>query len=180
MSCRKDSDILTIPYGNPFNIHLCRSDIAPANPSSITLEDIIDLRAFVVTPLGTRKEVPYKITTSGDIVLTFPSNLWVTSYSILLSGSHDSHPWRWKRQRAFRIADSSCDSTVQGMESVSPETYYLNDTLTFEIEGDTLHIFSDGHASLEGGTLALQETSNMSLTTKGDSIIATELKSIPR
>lgn len=179
MNCKQDIDILTIPRGNPFLIHLCRKDVAPNNPDDVDFSAIDGMKCYITTPMGARVSVETKVE-NGDLLLSCPADLRLTTYGIELVGEYNGFPWRYKRTKAFRIVDSNCESSVQGMESFGVETYYLNDALTFEIEGDTLHIYTDGHASLDGGTLSLQETANMSLAVKGDSIIATELKSIPR
>lgn len=176
MNCNKDFDILTIPRGNPFRIHLCRKDIAPNNPDDVDFAAIEGLTVYITTPMGARVSVTATVE-DGDLMLDIPANLKLTTYGIELVGTYNGHSWRWKCGKAFRISDTNCESSVQGMESFAPDTYYLFDTLDFEIEGDTLHIYTDGHASLDNGTLTLQETSNMSLATKGDSIIASEQQS---
>lgn len=176
MNCIKNFDILTIPRGNPFRIHLCRKDVAPNNPDDVDFTAIDGLRCYITTPMGARVEIPHEVE-NGDLFLAIPADLRLTTYGIELVGEYNGFPWRWKCGKAFRISDTNCESSVQGMESFAPETYYLFDTLEFEIVGDTLHIYTDGHASLDGGTLSLQETRNMSLATKGDAIIATETQS---
>lgn len=175
MKC--DCNILSIPYGNPFRIHLCRSDIVPNNPDSIDFDDLDEgsLRAYITTIMGARISVDVEVD-NGDLLLTIPEDTRRATYGIELTGTYQSHHWRWKCGKAFRISDTNCESSVQGMESFAPETYYLFDTLEFEIVGDTLHIYTDGHASLDNGTLSLQETAGTSLGVKGDSIIATETK----
>lgn len=176
MKC--DCNILSIPYGNPFRIHLCRADIVPNNPDSIDFDDLDagSLRAYITTIMGARISVDVEVD-NGDLLITIPEDTRRATYGIELTGTYQSHPWRWKCGKAFRISDTNCESSVQGMESFAPETYYLFDTLEFEIVGDTLHIYTDGHASLDDSTLSLHETRNMSLATKGDSIIATETQS---
>ena len=54
------------------------------------------------------------------------------------------------------IVDTNCESSVQGMESFSPDTYYFKDILEPIIDGDTLVLISEGHATLsEDGTLTI-------------------------
>ena len=175
MKC--DCNLLSIPYGNPFRIHLCRTDIVPNNPDSIDFYDLDagSLRAYITTIMGARISVDIEVD-NGDLLLTIPENTRRATYGIEITGTYQSHLWRWKCGKAFRISDTNCESSVQGMESFMPETYYLFNTLEFEIVGDTLHIYTDGHASLDNGTLSLQETAGTSLVVKGDSIIATETK----
>ena len=175
MKC--DCNILSIPYGNPFRIHLCRADIVPNNPDSIDFDDLDagSLRAYITTIMGARISVDVEVD-NGDLLLTIPEDTRRATYGIELTGTYQSHHWRWKCGKAFCISDTNCESSMQGMESFAPETYYLFDTLEFEIVGDTLHIYTDGHASLDNGTLSLQETAGTSLGVKGDSIIATETK----
>lgn len=175
MNCKQDIDILTIPRGNPFLIHLCRKDVAPNNPDDVDFSSIDGLRCYITTPMGARIGIPHEVE-NGDLFLAIPADLRMTTYGIELVGTYNGFPWRWKCGKAFRISDTNCESSVQGMESFAPETYYLFDTLEFEIVGDTLHIYTDGHASLDNGTLSLQETAGTSLGVKGDSIIATETK----
>ena len=175
MNCKQDIDILTIPRGNPFLIHLCRKDVAPNNPDNVDFTAIDGLRCYITTPMGARVSAETKVE-NGDLLLSIPADLRLTTYGIELVGEYNDFPWRWKCGKAFRISDTNCESSVQGMESFAPETYYLFDTLEFEIVGDTLHIYTDGHASLDNGTLSLQETAGTSLGVKGDSIIATETK----
>ena len=175
MNCNQNIDILTIPRGNPFLIHLCRKDVAPNNPDDVDFSAIDGLRCYITTPMGARVSVETKVE-NGDLLLSIPADLRLTAYGIELVGSYNGFHWRWKCGKAFRISDTNCESSVQGMESFAPETYYLFDTLEFEIVGDTLHIYTDGHASLDNGTLSLQETAGTSLGVKGDSIIATETK----
>lgn len=173
MNCKQDIDILTIPRGNPFLIHLCRKDVAPNNPDDVDFAAIEGLKCYITTPMGARVSVETKVE-NGDLLLSIPADLRLTTYGIELVGEYSGFPWRWKCGKAFRISDTNCESSVQGMESFAPETYYIFDTLEFEIVGDTLHIYTDGHASLDNGTLSLQETAGTSLEVKGDSIIATE------
>ena len=155
MNCNKDIDILTIPRGNPFRIHLCRANVAPNNPEDVTFGDVVGLDANLTTPMGARTPVEWK-TEDGDLLVLCPSDLKLTTYGIELTGTYESHPWRWKCTRAFRIVDTNCESSVQGMESFSPDTYYFKDILEPIIDGDTLVLISEGHATLsEDGTLTI-------------------------
>lgn len=155
MNCKQDIDILTIPRGNPFLIHLCRANVAPSNPEDVTFDDVIGVEAFLTTPMGARTPVEWK-TEDGDLLVLCPSDLKLTTYGIELTGTYESHPWRWKCRKAFRIVDTNCESSVQGMESFSPDTYYFKDILEPIIDGDTLVLISEGHATLsEDGTLTI-------------------------
>jgi hypothetical protein len=175
MNCKKE--ILTIPRGNDFRIHLCLADVTPSAPDGVTFADIEGMQAYLVRFPNIRYDIGYELTDNGDIRIIVPADAQIcTKYGIEMVGTYEGQSWRFKCSDAFRIADSNCESSVQGMETFGEEVYYIFDTLEFEIVGDTLHIYTDGHASLANGTLSLQETDGTSLGVKRDSIIATETK----
>lgn len=171
--CGGLDEILSIPRGNDFRLHICGLDVAPGAKDA-DFGDIEGLKAYVVSWLGRRDEV--EMTTDGtDIIITVAAEIQrCTVYGVELTGTYNGHPWRWKAGNVFRIVESNCEASEQPMETFGVETYYLRDTLMFEIVGDTLHIYSDGHASIKGGTLKLQETRNMGLAVVDDAIVASE------
>ena len=117
--------ILCAPYGNPFKIAICRSNVAPGNPDNITFADIDDLRVEI-TRIIRNKHVQHEVMENGDLLIDIPVSAQSrTTFGILMTGTYNGHPWRWKCGRAFRISDTNCESSVQGMESFGVETYYL-------------------------------------------------------
>lgn len=155
MNCNHNSQLLNIPSGNNFRIHLCRANVAPSNPEDVTFEDVCGLEACLTTPMGVRIPVETEVQ-DGDLLVSCPADLKLTTYGIELTGTYESHPWRWKHSKVFRIVDDNCESNVQGMESFSPETYFFNDILEPIIDCDTLVLITEGHATLsEDGTLTI-------------------------
>lgn len=169
MNCNKD--ILTIPRGNGFKLHICLSDVAPSNPNGVTFSDVEGMEAYIVRFLDERTSVAYDITDSGDLLLDVPSDALAASlYGIELTGAYNGQPWRFKCAAAFRITDSNCVSSAQGMETFGTETYYIRDVLVFEEEDNTLAIMTEGHASLDNDTLTLQATEGTALCIHGDTL----------
>lgn len=172
MKC--DCNILTAPYGNPFYIHLCRADIVPNNPSGIDFGDLDTgtLHAYITTILGIKFEVTVEVT-DGDLLLFIPENTWRATYGLELTGKYQGHNWRWKCIKAFRIADTNCESSVQGMESFAPETYYLHDIVAVEFIDDAVIFTSEGHAnySQDNDALILQDTDDTTFGVEGDALI---------
>ena len=168
MNCNKE--ILTIPRGNDFRLHLCLADVAPSN-QGVTFADVVGLQAYIVRFLDERTSVVYDITDSGDLLLNVHSDALAASlYGIELVGTYNGEPWRYKCAAAFRVTDSNCASTAQGMETFGTETYYIRDVLVFEEEDDTLAIMTEGHASLDNDTLTLQATEGTALCIHGDTL----------
>lgn len=172
MKC--DCNILTAPYGNPFRIHLCRADIVPNNPSSIDFDDLDagSLRAYITTILGARISVNVEVD-DGDLLLTIQENMGRATYGIEITGTYQSHPWRWKCGKAFRIADTNCESSVQDMETFGVETYYLHDVLWVEVVDDIMHFTSEGHAVIANNTLTLEATDKTEVSVEGDTLYIT-------
>ena len=173
MKC--DCNILSIPYGNPFRIHLCRADIVPNNPSSIDFDDLDEgsLRAYITTIMGARISVDVEVD-NGDLLLTIPEDTRRATYGIELTGTYQSHHWRWKCGKAFRISDTNCESSVQGMESFAPETYYLWDVADVSFEVAAVIFASEGHVYFDGDALVLQDTEDTTFGFEGDAIVVNE------
>lgn len=171
MKC--DCNILTAPYGNPFRIHLCRADIVPNNTSSIDFSDLDEgtLQAHITTILGLQLSVDVEVD-DGDLLIYIPENTWRATYGIKLTGKYHGNNWRWKCGKAFRIADTNCESSVQGMESFEPETYYLNDIVDVEFDNDAIIFTSEGHAYVnDDDALVLQDTDDVTFEVEGDAIV---------
>lgn len=175
MNCKQDIDILTIPRGNPFLIHLCRKDVAPNNPDDVDFSSIDGLRCYITTPMGARIGIPHEVE-NGDLFLAIPADLRLTTYGIELVGEYNGFPWRWKCGKAFRISDTNCESSVQGMESFAPETYYLWDVADVSFEGDAVIFASEGHVYFDGDALVLQDTEDTTFGFEGDAIVVNENK----
>lgn len=155
-------------------MHLCLADVAPSNPSGVTFADVEGLQVYIVRFPGIRTEVPSEVTENGDLIVSVPATVQLpTRYEIELTGTYNGNAWRFKCNKTFRIADSNCESTVQGMETFAPETYYFKDVLLFEFNGATLDIISDGHAWIDGDVLHLQDTEDTHITFIGDKMIVT-------
>lgn len=171
MKCKHDT--LIIPSGNDFCIHLCRKDVAPANPDEIDFSLIDNLEAYATKESGIRIPLEYQIDKDGDILIIINADAHkLSTYGIELKGKFRGHNWRWKCCAVFRLTDCSCDSTVKGMESFDVETYYIWDSLDFDIKDDTMLVTSDGHADIVDGTLILQATDTTDLAIEGDTIVA--------
>jgi len=165
--------ILRVPYGNPFRIAICRNNVAPGNPDNVTFADIDNLRVEI-TRIMRNKHVQHEVMENGDLLIDMPVSAQSrTTYGILMTGIYQGHPWRWKASKVFSIVDENADSSMEGMESFDVETYYVWDSLDFDIENDTLEIISDGHADIVDGVLMLQSTDATELTIDGDTIVAT-------
>lgn len=166
--------MLRIPYGNDFRIGICRSNVVPGSPDDVTFADVEDLHLRIVSTLGVRTEMQYTIPENGDILFAVPVAVQrKTGYSIEMNGIFNGHPWRWKAKNVFCIVDSNCDSTVQGMETFGVETYYLDDLLDVEVEGDTMTFVTHGHADMGNDSLMLQETSGTTVDVDGDTMVIT-------
>lgn len=162
---------MEIPYGNPFRLFVCRSNVAPSNPDDVTFADIEGLNVCIVRMLGKRTEVGYEIV-DGDLLISISADEVIrTIYGLEMTGTYNGQPWRWKGDNVFRIVDSNKQSNVQPMETFGVETYYVDDILWVEVEDDTMTFTSHGHASLDGGTLALQSTEDTDVAVIGDKLV---------
>lgn len=174
MNCNKE--ILTIPRGNDFRIHLCIADVTPSAPEGATFADIEGLQAYLVRFPNVRYDIGYELTDNGDIRIIVPADAQIsTKYGIEITGTYDGQSWRFKCSDAFRIADTNCESSVQGMETFGEEIYYLHDVLWLEINGATLDIISDGHAWIDGDVLHLQDTEETEISFRDNKMIVTQL-----
>ena len=166
--------ILRVPYGNPFKLAICRDNVAPGNPENITFADIDNL-CVEITRIMRNRSVDHEVMENGDLLIDMPvSKQSRTTYGILMTGTYQGHPWRWKASKVFSIVDDNADSSMEGMESFGVETYYIWDILDVEVSGDTMTFITHAHADIANEALMLQDTDNMEVTIEGDAIIFTE------
>lgn len=166
--------ILRAPYGNPFRIAICRSNVAPGNPDNITFADIDNLRVEI-TRIIRNKHVQHEVMENGDLLIDIPVSAQSrTTFGILMTGTYNGHPWRWKASKVFSIVDENADSSMDGMESFDVETYYIWDILDIEVSGDTMTFITHAHADIADETLIMQDTDDMEVTIEGDTIVFTE------
>ena len=64
----KCNNTLRIPYGNPFRLCICRSNVAPGNPDNITFADIDDLQVTLTRIVG---DIPaaHDVMDNGDLMI---------------------------------------------------------------------------------------------------------------
>lgn len=174
-NCNK-KEILSIPRGNPFRLHICGLDIVPGDPDA-TFANVGDMNVYIVSFPNVRTEVEFEAI-SPDIILTVPIEVQRRAiYGIEVTGIYNGHPWRWKtKEIVFRIVDSNCDASEQGMETFGVETYYLRDVVWVEFEDDIMTLYSDGHVRFEEETLILQDTDNTTFEIEGDILYITTEK----
>ena len=166
-----NNDILKIPYGNDFRLHICCKNVVPAEEEGVTFSDITDLVVVLKRFPDYQTSVDYDLTDEGDMILTLPSGMLTKSlYSLELTGSYGGHPWRWQALPIFRIVNANACDNVHGMETFGEETYYVDDTLEAVIDGDTLTLTTHGHATLDNGTLTLQSCNTVDIDNINKSI----------
>lgn len=152
-----NKDILRVPYGNDFRLHICYKNVVPSEEDGISFADIEDMVVVLKRFPDNNTSVDYELTDEGDVMITLPSGMLAKSlYSLEMTGQYDGHPWRWKALPLFRIVDANACDNVHGMETFGEETYFVDDTLEAEIEGDTLTLTTHGLASLDNGVLTMQ------------------------
>jgi hypothetical protein len=148
--------------------------VAPGNPYNITFADIDDLRVEI-TRIIRNKHVQHEVMDDGDLLIHIPVSAQSrTTYGILMTGTYNGHPWRWKASKVFSIVDENADSSMEGMESFDVETYYIWDILDIEVSGDTMTFITHAHADIADETLIMQDTDDMEVTIEGDTIVFTE------
>jgi hypothetical protein len=173
----KCNNTLRIPYGNPFRLCICRSNVAPGNPDDITFADIDDLQVTLTRIVG---DIPvaHEVMDNGDLMIIGEATLPATAYGIMMTGTYNGHPWRWRARRVFSIVLFNADSSDEPSETFGAETYYLMDVLFFESVDDTMYITTHGHASIEGDTLTLQSTADTDVHQEGDTLVITQKTTI--
>lgn len=167
-------DILDIPRGNDFRLHICPRRIARAEKTA-TFNDIDGLAATVTRAY---REIPctYELTENGDIIVKVKAaSLWQTVgeavYGVAVSGQYNGDAWRWHDCSVFRIVECNPCSDVQAMESFSADTYFIYDDIVPTIKDDALDLDTHGHAWMEGGILHLMESENTSISIDNYKII---------
>ena len=209
-------EIISIPRGNDFRVHVCGLDIVTGMmDEDIDLNEVEDMRVYLVTWLGRRWEaerenptpalpegegddLPGVASESGtegeepksalsedsqgltwetdgkDIIITVPAEVQkCTVYAIEVTGTIQGRAFRWRTKGVFRIVETHCESSVQGMETFGTEDYYLLDELWVGEEDDAMIFTSHGHVNLENGTLDIQSTDKTTVTVEGDALVFT-------
>lgn len=190
-------EIISIPRGNDFRVHVCCLDVVTGMmDKDIDLGEVEDMRVYLVTWLGRRWEAEHlsptlpegegddlpgedgRLTweTDGkDIIITVPAEMQkCTVYAIEVTGTYQGRPFRWKTRGLFRIVETHCESSVQGMETFGTEDYYLLDELWVGEDDEGSMIFtSHGHVKMENGTLDIQSTDKTTVTVEGDALVFT-------
>lgn len=152
-----DKDILRVPYGNDFRLHICYKNVVPSEEEGISFADIEDMVVVLKRFPDISTSVDYELTDEGDIMITLPSGMLAKSlYSLEMTGTYDGHPWRWQALPLFRIVNANACDNVHGLETFGEETYYVDDTLEAEIDGDTLTLTTHHIATLDKGVLTIQ------------------------
>ena len=184
------SEILSIPKGNDFRAHVCCLDVVTGMmDKDIDLNEVENMRVYLVTWLGRRWEAsPTPVddessddsqgltweTDGKDIIITVPAEMQkCTVYAIEVTGTHQGRPFRWKTRGLFRIVETHCESSVQGMETFGTEDYYLLDELWVGEEDDAMILTTHGHVKMENGTLDIQSTDKTTVTVEGDALVFT-------
>lgn len=167
-----DKDILRVPYGNDFKLHLCYKNLVPSEEDGVSFADIEDMVVVLTRFPDMKTSVDYELTDEGDMIIILPSGMLVKSlYSLEVTGQYNGHPWRWKALPIFRIVDANACDNVHGLETFDEETYYVDDTLEAVLEGDTLTLTTHGLAALEHGVLTLQSAYSVDIDNINKSVI---------
>ena len=103
-----DKDILRVPYGNDFRLHLCYKNLVPSEEDGVSFADIGDMVVVLTRFPDMKTSVDYELTDEGDMIIILPSGMLVKSlYSLEITGTYEGHPWRWKALPLFRIVDAN-------------------------------------------------------------------------
>ena len=163
-------DLINIPHGNVFNLHVCPQRIAPKQENA-SFAPITDFSVNVIRQGYESISVSYDITEDGDLIAHCPSNLKCVTYGLEISGKYEGNPWRWADCSIFRIVECNPASNVWGMESFAPETYYIYDGIKPSSDGESLVLDTHAHAWAEGNTLHLMASEETNVTFEGETII---------
>lgn len=164
------SEMLSIPRGNDFRVHVCSRDIVTGmKDEDVDFGEVDDLKGYLTTWLGRRTEAEFEIDTNGkDFIFMVPADMQkCTVYGIELTGTYKGRPWRWKAGSVFRIVETNCESSVQPVETLGVETYYAMDVVLVKFEDDTMTLYSDGHVHFDGDALILQDTEDTTFEIDG-------------
>ena len=91
-----------------------------------------------------------------------------TAYGIMMTGTYNGHPWRWRARRVFSIVLFNADSSDEPSETFDVETYYIDDILDVEVSGDTMTFITHGHVKMDNSTLDIQSTGDCEVTVEGE------------
>ena len=165
-------DILKIPRGNPFKMHLCPQRIAPAQQDA-SFFDIADLSVRLTRYNWDGIDAEFDYTEDGDIIIQVPPTLKCVTYGIELKGTYNGEPWRWADCYVFCVTECSPCSNMQGFESFDVETYYIYDDIipTYDKENEALVLNTHAHAWVEDGALHLRESGNVEIEVKNNTLI---------
>ena len=172
----KCSNTLRMPCGNPFRLCVCRSNVAPGNPDDITFADIADLQVYFTRIVGDISAA-HEVMVNGDLMIIGEATLPATAYGIMMTGTYNGSPWRWRARRVFSVVLYNADGSEDPSETFGVETYYIDDTLDVEVEGDTMTFVTHGQVKMENGTLDIRSTDDCKVTVEGDTLVFTKLKS---
>lgn len=168
--------IIRVPYANPFRLCICRSNVAPGNPDSITFADIDGLEVMITRIVGS-VIVEHEVMENGDLMVIVPVDIQQqTTYGIRMTGTYNGQPWRWNATKVFSIVGDNADISMPGRETFGEETYYIDDILDVDTNGDTMVFTTHGHVTLVGGVLDIQSTEDCEVTVEGDAIVFTRKK----
>ena len=163
-------DLINIPKGNAFNLHVCPQRIAPKQENA-SFNDITDFSVSVTRQGYETISVPFTRTEDGDLIAHCPANLKCVTYGLEISGKYEGNNWRWADCSIFRIVECNPASNVWGMESFAPETYYIYDGIIPSSDGESLVLDTHTHAWAEGTTLHLMSSEETEVTFDGNNII---------
>lgn len=165
--------ILKIPRGNPFRMHLCPQRIAPAQEQA-SFRDITDLSVRLTRHNWDGIDADFDYTEDGDIIIQVPSTLKCVTYGVELSGTYQGNPCRWKDCNVFRVTECNPCSNMQGFESFDVETYYIYDDIipTYDKDNEALVLNTHAHAWVDDeGALHLRESDSVSIETINNTLI---------
>lgn len=167
--------LLKVPRGNPFKMHLCPQRIAPAQQDA-SFRDITDLSVRLTRHNWDGIDAEFDYTEDGDIIIQVPSVLKCVTYGVELTGTYNGKSWRWADCSVFRVVECNCRSNVQFEESFDVETYYIYDDIipSYEASEEALVLNTHAHAWFEGGTLHLVATEGTDIEIIKDTLIIRE------
>lgn len=181
--CGCGNDILSIPWGNAFRLHLCALSMAPGM-SEGDFSDLERRKVYVVSWLG-RKDKVLAINDGTELTLHFGDqpeespcvlarDLKCTVYGIEITGMYHGNYYRWRHDGLFRIVNTNPQAWEQDKESLDAEDYWILDTLKVEDDEEgTMTFITHGHVTLDDGTLMIQGTENCDVSVEGDTLVFT-------
>lgn len=164
--------LLRVPRGNPFKIHLCPQRIAPKQQNA-SFVDITDLKVRLTRHNWDGKDINHEITVDGDLLILVPPTLKSVTYGVELSGTYNGLEWRWADCSVFRVVDCNPCDNVDGLESFAADTYYIYDDIipSYDKETESLIIGTHAHAWFEGNELHLMPSESTDIEFINDTLI---------